>query len=154
MVEKFNSNTKLLSLECVNPHMRVVKPSRMSIPKLKFSYDVDAKKLLEERGLTLPFSNMDGDLSNMVDYDNVIVNDDNVYISLMVHKSCIEVNEKGTKVLAATVVAMVTDGARSRKRPPSLHAFVVVVDPPFVFTIVEEFSKLIAFSGAILHLQK
>ncbi|XP_062091577.1 serpin-ZX-like [Humulus lupulus] len=145
MVEKFNSHTKLLSLEYVNRHMREVKLSHVSIPKLKFQYDVDAKKLLKQKGLTLPFSAEDADFSNMVDCGDV-------YIAFMVHKSCIEVNEVGTEAAAATDIGMFYSSPPQINRPPPLPTF--VADHPFMFMIVEEFSNLIVFYGAVLHPQK
>ncbi|KAF4355550.1 hypothetical protein F8388_003131 [Cannabis sativa] len=66
MVEKFNLDTKLLAPESLNDHLRKVKLSRVLIPKMKFSYNVDAKELVKKKGLTLAFNEVDADFSKMV----------------------------------------------------------------------------------------
>ncbi|KAM6583362.1 hypothetical protein CsatB_010364 [Cannabis sativa] len=147
MVKKFNSDPKLLAPKSLNNHLRKVELSRVSIPKMKFSYGVDAKELLEDQGLTLPFSVNDADFSNMVNVNPVT----NVYVNIMVHKSCIEVNEEGTEAAAATFVGFLCGGWAPNYKPPPLPTF--VADHPFMFMIVEEFSNLV-FTGAVLDPRK
>ncbi|KAF4355551.1 hypothetical protein F8388_003132 [Cannabis sativa] len=142
MVKKFNSDPKLLAPKSLNNHLRKVELSRVSIPKMKFSYGVDVKELLEDQGLTLPFS-VNADFSNMVNVNPVT----NVYVNIMVHKSCIEVNEEGTEAAAATF-ARIAFGFDPDCEPTPVSTF--VADHPFMFMIVEEFSNLVVSTGAVL----
>ncbi|XP_060960581.1 serpin-ZXA-like [Cannabis sativa] len=133
MVEKFNLDPKLLAPKSLNNHLRKVKLSRVSIPKMKFSYDVDAMELLEEKGLTLPFTEGEADFSKMV-YSHLESN--NVFIGTMLHKSCIEVNEEGTKATSATSLRFEIEAeCDSDSSPPPLPTF--DADHPFMFMIVE-----------------
>ncbi|PON81518.1 Serpin family [Trema orientale] len=142
MIEKFSSDSAMLQPSA--SRLKKVKLSHVWIPKLKFSYYVDAKKLIKDRGLTLPFSPEGADFTNMINATNVFINE-------MLHKSCIEVNEKGTEAAAATFAGPRCGSARGYK-PPPLPSF--VADHPFMFTIVEEFSNLIIFTGALLNPKK
>ncbi|KAF4355545.1 hypothetical protein F8388_003126 [Cannabis sativa] len=150
MVEKFNLDPKLLAPKSLNNHLRKVKLSRVSIPKMKFSYDVDAMELLEEKGLTLPFTEGKADFSKMV-YSHLESN--NVFIGTMLHKSCIEVNEEGTKATSATSLRFEIEAeCDSDSSPPPLPTF--DADHPFMFMIVEQFSNLVVFTGAVLDPRK
>ncbi|PON81517.1 Serpin family [Trema orientale] len=140
MMEKFNSDTTMLQPNRF--HLREVKLSHLRIPKLKFSYYVDAKELLQDRGLTLPFDPFGADFTDMV-------NGFLVYIDCMLHKSCIEVNEEGTEAAAVTFSGMLSGAARVYKPPPPRPSF--VADHPFMFMVVEEFSELVVFTGAVLN---
>uniref|UniRef100_A0A803NSQ3 Serpin domain-containing protein n=1 Tax=Cannabis sativa TaxID=3483 RepID=A0A803NSQ3_CANSA len=143
MVEKFNLDRKLLAPESLNDHLRKVKLSRVFIPKMKFSYNVDAKELVKKKGLTLAFNEVDADFSKMVYSQSP---GSNVFIQTMLQKCCIEVNEDGTEAAAATFFC--PRSKPPRKKPPQIVTF--VADHPFMFMIVEEFSNLVVFTGAVL----
>ncbi|KAM6583359.1 hypothetical protein CsatB_010361 [Cannabis sativa] len=143
MVEKFNLDTKLLAPESLNDHLRKVKLSRVSIPKMKFSYNVDAKELVKKKGLTLAFNEVDADFSKIVYSQSP---GSNVFIQTMLQKCCIEVNEGGTE--AATATFFCPRSKPPRNKPPQIVTF--VADHPFMFMIVEEFSNLVVFTGAVL----
>ncbi|POO01502.1 Serpin family [Trema orientale] len=142
MMEKFNSDRTIL--EPKHLHLDEVRLSKVWIPKLKFSYSVDAIQLIEDKGLTRPFDPMEADFTNMS-------NGSNVFISRILHKSHIEVNAEGTEAAAVTFVeeSDLFGSALDWSPPPPLPSF--VADHPFMFMVVEEFSKLVVFSGAVLN---
>ena len=63
-----------------------------------------------------------------------------LFVSRVLHRTWLEVNEAGTEAAAATVVE-----ARAGGRPKTF-----AVDRPFVFLIVDEAQRLVLFSGAIV----
>ncbi|POO01501.1 Serpin family [Trema orientale] len=143
MMEKFNSDRTMLERPD-HLHLEQVFLSQVWIPKLEFSFSFDAKTLIEDKGLTSPFG-PGADFTNMV-------NDANVFIHSMLHKSCIEVNEEGTEAAAVTFDDMSEEAAPDDEDPDSpcpLPCF--VADHPFMFMIVEEFSKFVIFTGVVLN---
>ncbi|EEF45083.1 conserved hypothetical protein [Ricinus communis] len=70
----------------------------MWIPKLKFSYDFEASNVMKDLGLNLPFKTT-GEFTETVD----CLGSRQVYVSNMIQKSSIEVNEKGTEAAACTI---------------------------------------------------
>jgi serpin B len=67
-----------------------------------------------------------------------------VYISDVLHKAVIEVNEKGTEAAAATAVTI-----RLTSAMPAGDPFHMIVDRPFIVSIVDDDTGLILFMGAI-----
>ncbi|KAM6583357.1 hypothetical protein CsatB_010359 [Cannabis sativa] len=122
MVEKFHLDQKLLAPKILNNHLRKVKLSRVSIPKMKFSYDVDSMELLEEKGLTLP--------------------------SLRVK----QISQKWYKGCFCHLRFEIEAECDSDSSPPPLPTF--DADHPFMFMIVEQFSNLVVFTGAVLDPRK
>jgi serpin B len=113
-----------------------VKVGNFRIPKFNISVGIDIKNLLKEIGLDLPFK---GGLTKMVEKDDLFVSD-------IVQKSFIEVNEEGTTAAAATAV-MISKGISMRK--PTLVDF--VADHPFLFMIRDDFNGTILFTGQVLN---
>jgi len=66
-----------------------------------------------------------------------------LFISAVVHKAFVSVDEKGTEAAAATGIAMATAAMMS---PP-----VVRVDRPFQFFIYDQDSGTILFAGRVLN---
>ncbi|PON52331.1 Serpin family [Trema orientale] len=140
MVKKFNSDTTMLQPKCL--HLREVELSHVWIPKLKFSYCVDAAELIESKGLALPFNPTGANFTNMVNVTNVFIN-------RMLHKSYIEVNEEGTEASAATFADTYVGYEEGSEQPPPRPSF--IAHHPFMFMIAEEFSNLVIFTGALLN---
>ncbi|MCI01882.1 serpin-ZX-like, partial [Trifolium medium] len=88
LIDKVTSNSEFL--EDMLPYEKV-KVGKFRIPKFNISFTVEAKKLLKELGLVLPFDM--GSLTKMVESDDLHVSD-------IVQKSFIEVNEEGTTAAA------------------------------------------------------
>ncbi|XP_010429663.1 PREDICTED: serpin-Z3-like [Camelina sativa] len=108
------------------------------IPKFNFSFEFTASKVLKEMGLNLPFSD-EGNLTEMVDSS---WKGDSLYVSSILHKACIEVDEEGTEAAAVSVAIMVP---QCLMRNPDF-----IADHPFLFTVKEDKSGVILFMGQVL----
>ncbi|CAD5319459.1 unnamed protein product [Arabidopsis thaliana] len=106
------------------------------IPKFKFSFEFNASEVLKDMGLTSPF-NKGGGLTEMVDSPS---NGDDLYVSIIIHKACIEVDEEGTEAAAVSVSVI-----RLESLNPDF-----VADRPFLFTVREDKSGVILFMGQVL----
>ena len=68
---------------------------------------------------------------------------DQLYVSAVLHKTYLSLDENGTK--AAAVTAVVTDTASAE--PPQVYR--VVLDRPFVYMIVDTHANLPLFLGTV-----
>ncbi len=113
----------------------------LELPKFKTEYSNSMKDILISMGIKEAFNSNSADFSKMV-----TVEGQNVYISEVMHKTYIDVNEKGTEAAAATSVGM---SATSAPQPEEM--FEMIVDRPFVFTIDDKESGETLFIGAIIN---
>lgn len=112
-----------------------------AIPKFKSEYSVKLNDALIAMGMTDAFDPELADFAGLGTYNEP---DGNVYISSVLHKTFIEVDEKGTKAGAATVVAMA--GATAAPADPPKQVY---LDRPFVYLIVDTQTGLPVFLGAV-----
>jgi serpin B len=70
-----------------------------------------------------------------------------LWISAVIHKSYIDVNEEGTEAAAATAITMVT---MAREEPDRTPPIVFCADHPFVFLIRDNRSGGILFMGRVI----
>jgi len=104
----------------------------VTMPKFKFSYDRSLKEDLAHMGLDIAFTDA-ADFSGISDIA--------LLISEVIHKTYIDVNEKGTE--AAAVTAIVFDCTSVIEND---H---ITLDRPFLFAITENSSKSILFIGTV-----
>ncbi|KAK2360372.1 serpin-ZX [Trifolium repens] len=138
LIDKVTSNAEFL--EDMLPYEKV-EVGRFRIPKFNFSFGVDASELLKELGLVLPFEM--GGLTKMVDSSI----SEELFVSDIIQKSFIEINEEGTTAAAATILAAC--GCSMYTQIPTLIDF--VADHPFLFMIRDDFSGTILFTGQVLN---
>jgi serpin B len=106
-------------------------------PKFKIESQFSLGQILSAMGMPDAFDPERADFSAMVGKKEL-------YISAVIHKAFVEVNEEGTEAAAATgVVVGVTSIAPS---PPTFKA-----DHPFVFFIRDNASQSILFCGRVLN---
>ncbi|KAL6911714.1 hypothetical protein ACP4OV_000519 [Aristida adscensionis] len=111
----------------------------VKLPKFKVSYECHLDKVLPEMGLRLPFSREAADLRGMVEADGKDPSRP-AFLSGMVSRAVVEVNEGGTEASAFTMAL------RGGGDPPPEF----VADHPFTFFIVEERSGVVVFAGHVL----
>ncbi|MFC2096478.1 serpin family protein [Bacteroidota bacterium] len=104
------------------------------IPKFKFAYEKELNDVLKDMGLALAFDSDQADFSN-------IIEDMQLFISKVKHKTFVEVNEEGTEAAAVTSVEV---GFTSIG--PSNQ---FVADRPFIFVIREKYTNSILFMGRV-----
>ncbi|MHB0997975.1 MAG: serpin family protein [Armatimonadota bacterium] len=110
----------------------------ISLPKFKIEYDVELTSVLKSLGMSdafLPSANFSG------------MTDESVFISYVIHKSYLEVDEEGTEAAAATVVVM---GKAAMPIAPT-EKFEMIVDRPFFIAIHDNETGTILFMGSIMN---
>jgi len=108
----------------------------LRIPKFKIEASMPLKENLENLGVITPFSMSDADFSG-------INGDKDLYLSDVLHKAFLEVNEEGSEAAAATAVIIAT--RMMTAPPPAMH-----FDRPFVFFIKDELTGLVLFQGRVV----
>ena len=107
------------------------------LPKFKLAAQFSLAKPLGEMGMTdafspgADFSGMDGERD--------------LFISAVVHKAFVDVNEEGTEAAAATGVVMRMNAVRMPRPTPIFRA-----DHPFIFLIRDLHSGSILFLGRVV----
>ena len=118
----------------------------LAIPKFTFETETfSVKENLKSLGVTEVFDPSVANLRSMSE----LPDDYNLFVSDILHKAKIEVDENGTKAAAATVV-MVDN--REAIEPYDPKEF--IADEPFVFTIRDTKTGTILFMGTISNLSK
>lgn len=110
----------------------------LALPKFEFTFDATMLKTMESLGMKLAFSSNDADFSGMTGADN------DLFISDILHKCYIRVDEKGAEAAAVTEVIMETT---AMQEPEDVKTF--TADRPFLFAIYDETDHSILFMGAV-----
>lgn len=123
--------------EELTSHLRP-REGTIELPKFKMSYSVSLVEVLKELGMGIAFGN-GANFSKMIDTP--------VCISNVIHKTYLDVNEKGTEAAAVTavIITMMPGSVTSPTQP-----FIMVIDHPFFCIIKDNKTGLILFSGAIV----
>jgi serpin B len=108
---------------------------RVRLPKIKLEYKKTLNSPLSDLGLGIAFTD-DADFSGIADAS--------LLISRVLHKTFLEVNEKGTEAAAVTVVGVAVTSIGSE--PVFID---MTVDRPFLLAIRENSTGLLLFLGAI-----
>ena len=117
------------------------------IPKFKYNYGESLKEILPELGMETAFN---PDLADFTKINDLSVPDSRpLYIDDVIHKTKIEVTEKGTKAAAATAVVMGADAAA----PIEKKKVYIYLDRPFVYMIVDK-NNVPLFIGAATQLEE
>ena len=109
------------------------------IPKFSAEYSVELSGILKQTGMTDAFDETTADFSGMAD-----VKPGDLFINRVIHKTAIDVDERGTKAGAVTAVEMNTKGILMN---------VVSLDRPFVYMIIDNESDLPIFIGQVTHIK-
>ena len=107
------------------------------LPKFKYNYSITMNEMLKNLGMKNALSS-GADLTGLNSLGNS-------YIDLVLHKTFIQVDERGTKAGAATLVAMAA-GAALEPEPKY-----VTLDRPFIYAIIDRETNLPVFIGTVQH---
>ncbi len=108
------------------------------LSKFKFKYKIALNQVLSDMGMGIAFNPGGADFSG--------INKDmgtSLYISKVLHKSFVEVNEEGTEAAAVTAVIIDNTSINDSKK-------YVNVDRPFLFIIKEKTTNSIVFIGKVM----
>ena len=112
------------------------------IPKFTYSYETNMSQVLINLGIKNAFNELKADFSKIAEVKN-----ENIYINKVIHKTYIEVNEKGTKAAAATGVEVnVTSVIVNDER------YTVKLDRPFIYLIMDNETNMPIFIGSVLYI--
>lgn len=107
------------------------------MPKFSYDYDISMNDILHDLGMPTAFDGGAADFSKLGSSSR-----GNIFISDVLHKTFISVDELGTRAGAATSVEMRAEGAMEETQR-------VVLDRPFVYAIVDNETSLPIFIGAV-----
>lgn len=110
------------------------------LPKFTSTYEKTMNDLLKEMGIKKAFNtDNDSDLSKMIDG----VSPGEAFISMVLHKTFISVDEIGTKAGAVTVVQVDLESA-------PMYDETIILDRPFAYAIIDNATGLPIFIGTTL----
>ena len=112
-----------------------------AIPKFEIEYSVKMNEILKGMGMVDAFDYEAADLSRSAHPQG------NLFISRVLHKTFIAVDEKGTKAGAATVVEVQNESAPSEFE-------IVYLDRPFVYMLIDCEALLPFFIGTAMDIGK
>ncbi len=108
----------------------------ITMPRFKFSWEMGLNDILAKMGMPRAFTPYVADFSG-------ITGTKDLYISYVIHKTFVDVNENGTEAAAVTAVGMSTT-SMPVDQPKKIY---FRVDRPFFFTITEKTTGTILFIG-------
>lgn len=117
--------------------------SQLTMPR----FHVDFGKTLNQSLSELGFANM---FSDAADFSKMHTPPPGLKVSEVIHKTTLDVDEKGTVATAATSVTMMPTAVRLEKP----RAFKMVVDRPFIFAIRDSKTGLLLFVGSVYKPEK
>ena len=106
----------------------------IAIPKFKIESEHDLNPALKELGMKHMFSGQEADFSG-------ITEEKDLYVSNVLQKAFIEVNEEGAEAAAATAAILKTRTIAVPKK--------FISDRPFLFIIKDKLTGVVLFSGKI-----
>lgn len=110
---------------------RTKKSFSLQMPKFSYDFDTLLNDTLIDMGMKKAFSRESAHFHSMIE--------DLAYISRVIHKTHIDVDEDGTKAAAATVIEVPTCCIRER----------LVMDKPFVYFIIDTETNIPVFMGTL-----
>jgi serpin B len=110
---------------------------QVTLPKFKLTYKNQLNSILSSMGMSVAFDKDHADFSNIDGYKDL-------YISKVLHKTFVEVNEEGTEAAAVTSVEI---GVTSVG--PGNEVIYFRADKPFVLAIKEKNTSAIMFMGML-----
>ncbi|KAK8939957.1 hypothetical protein KSP40_PGU016695 [Platanthera guangdongensis] len=121
------------------PRRRVDVGSFM-VPKFKISFSFEASDVLKQVGLKSIFSTSSADLGGICLESSRV---ERLFVSSILHKAAVEVDEEGTTAAAATVLTALP----TSYTPPVDF----VADHPFIFVVREDKTGAILFFGHVVN---
>ncbi|KHO62660.1 serine protease [Thermoanaerobacter sp. YS13] len=111
------------------------------LPKFKYNYEINLNSTLESLGMKEAFS---PEKANFTKLGTSSVG--NIFISEVLHKTFISVDEKGTKAGAVTSVNMTSTAM-------PVNPKIVKLDRPFVYAIIDNKTNLPIFIGIVMSIK-
>lgn len=113
-----------------------------AMPRYTATFKAELNAPLSQLGMAQAFD------SGSADFSRLVAPPQRAYVSLVLHRAFVRVDEEGTEAAAATAVTM---RATAVMMPPEKR---MIVDRPFLMAIRDDRSKQILFLGAIYNPEK
>ena len=113
---------------------------RVQIPQFETDYSQSLVASLQKLGLTLPFSEVEADLSGIAEPGQRPIS-----VSEVKHVTKLQVYDEGTKAAAVTTISIVVSGARLLPKEPILFR----ADRPFIVVLRDLERDAVLFIGRI-----
>lgn len=110
-----------------------------AIPKFEVEYSVLLNNTLENMGIVDAFDEKKADLSEIGTHT-----DGNLFVNRVIHKTHMEVDERGTKAGAATVVEVMCESAMEMPESKTVR-----LDRPFIYMIIDCENNQPLFMGTL-----
>ena len=111
-----------------------------SLPKFETSYSVEMSEILKSMGMTEAFDADNADFEGLGTSTG-----GNIFISRVIHKTYISVEEKGTKAAAVTIVEPGDGAAMEPEQPKEVY-----LDRPFVYMLIDCENNIPFFVGTLM----
>ena len=112
-----------------------------TLPQFSYDYALDMSDVLKQMGMPTAFNGENADFSPMGTCDA-----GNLFICGLLHKTRINVNTRGTQAAAVSSVIMAPNAAP--------QGYVVKLDRPFVFLILDTATNIPIFIGTVLSIDQ
>jgi serpin B len=109
---------------------------QLTMPSFEFTSSFGLKETLESMGMTDAFDPASADFTGFTGAMDL-------YISAVIHKAFVKVDETGTEAAAATAVVMALTSA------PPQDPVILTLDRPFLFMVVDDLTGSILFMGRV-----
>jgi len=109
------------------------------LPKIKMTHELIWTEYLKENGMARAFD------QEQAEFDAMLSELENVWLSEVQQKTFIEVNEEGTEAASVSTGEM----KREYALPPDGEPFVMKMERPYFFTITDEKTNVDLFMGTI-----
>lgn len=111
------------------------KKGNISLPKFTLEYDIELNPILQNLGMTSSFN------PNQANFSKLSQSSD-LFVSVVKHKTFLDVNEEGTEAAASTAIGIRTTSIE-------LSPFQMIVNRPFFCAIRDNKTGTILFMGVI-----
>jgi len=146
------TSDKIKEIDNKTQLIKDMKNTVLSVHLPRFSYEFELTpfaKILNDMGMKDAFDKGKADFTNIVSRDTMQkMGVENIYIDTAIHKTYIDLNEKGTKAAAVTYFgfAEATSAGDDRPEPTVIE---VKFDKPFIYMIRDSKTKEILFFGVV-----
>jgi serpin B len=110
----------------------------LRLPRFKRAHSANLESALRKLGMEIAFD------PRRARFDSIVLPPSNIWISQVLHRAFVEVNEEGTEAAAVTDATMYFSSEM-----PSPRTFEMVVDRPFFFVICDNYTNTILFMGSV-----
>ncbi len=113
----------------------------LTVPKCRLSYDGELNDVLQAMGIQAAFRQGQADFSRMADGKSGL----EPYMERVIHRTELEMDEKG--VLAASAAAVLMTAASARPNPDEVKT--ICLDRPFFCALVDDVTGAVLFGGMV-----